>query len=93
MEHGKEEGTVKASLFPKDGKDIRETVFMAFAQEGCPLLMLYHSRTTLEDVFLELTQGSTPAASKSDEGRRKERPNGKAAQEKCAGRGRRERAD
>lgn len=56
MEHGKEEGTVKASLFPKDGKDIRETVFKAFAQEGCPLLMLYHSRTTLEDVFLELTQ-------------------------------------
>ena len=65
VEHGKEEGTVKASLFPKDGKDIRETVFMAFAQEGCPLLMLYHSRTTLEDVFLELTQGSTPAAAKA----------------------------
>ncbi len=65
VEHGKEEGTVKASLFPKDGKDIRETVFKAFAQEGCPLLMLYHSRTTLEDVFLELTQGSTPAAAKA----------------------------
>ena len=65
VEQGKEEGTVKASLFPKDGKDIRETVFMAFAQEGCPLLMLYHSRTTLEDVFLELTQGSTPAAAKA----------------------------
>lgn len=27
--------------------------------------MLYHSRTTLEDVFLELTQGSTPAAAKA----------------------------
>ena len=65
VEYGKEEGTVKASLFPKDGKDIRETVFMAFAQEGCPLLMLYHSRTTLEDVFLELTQGSTPTAAKA----------------------------
>ena len=65
VEHGKEEGTVKASLFPKDGKDIREAVFMAFAQAGCPLLMLYHSRTTLEDVFLELTQGSTPAAAKA----------------------------
>ena len=65
VEYGKEEGTVKASLFPKDGKDIRETVFMAFAQEGCPLLMLYHSRTTSEDVFLELTQGSTPVAAKA----------------------------
>ena len=69
-----EEGTVKASLFPKDGKDIRETVFMAFAQEGCPLLMLYHSRTTLEDVFLELTQGSTPAAAKAmKDGEKKDR--------------------
>ena len=74
VEHGKEEGTVKASLFPKDGKDIRETVFMAFAQEGCPLLMLYHSRTTLEDVFLELTQGSTPAAAKAmKDGEKKDR--------------------
>ena len=74
VEHGKEEGTVKASLFPKDGKDIRETVFMAFAQEGYPLLMLYHSRTTLEDVFLELTQGSTPAAAKAmKDGEKKDR--------------------
>lgn len=74
VEHGKEEGTVKASLFPKDGKDIRETVFMAFAQAGCPLLMLYHSRTTLEDVFLELTQGSTPAAAKAmKDGEKKDR--------------------
>ena len=74
VEYGKEEGTVKASLFPKDGKDIRETVFMAFAQEGCPLLMLYHSRTTLEDVFLELTQGSTPAAAKAmKDGEKKDR--------------------
>ena len=74
VEHGKEEGTVKASLFPKDGKDIRETVFKAFAQEGCPLLMLYHSRTTLEDVFLELTQGSTPAVAKAmKDGEKKDR--------------------
>lgn len=65
LESGKEEGTVKASLVPKDGQDIREAVFTAFAQAGCPLLMLYHSRTTLEDVFLELTRGSTPAASKA----------------------------
>ena len=84
MEHGKEEGTVKVSLFPKDGKDIRETVFMAFAQEGCPLLMLYHSRTTLEDVFLELTQGSTPAAAKAMKDGKKERPDGKAGARKNA---------
>ena len=37
--------------------------------------------------------GKHTCSSKSDEGRRKERPDGKAAQEKCAGRVRRERAD
>lgn len=54
---GTEEGTVQASLTPKEGLDIREQVFTAFAKSQCPLLMLSHSRTTLEDVFLELTQG------------------------------------
>lgn len=57
-EAGTEEGTVYASLTPKEGADIREAVFRAFADSSCPLLMLQHSRTTLEDVFLELTQGN-----------------------------------
>ena len=55
---GSEAGTVGGSLVPKDGTDIREQVFRAFANASCPLLLLYHSRTTLEDVFLELTQGA-----------------------------------
>lgn len=55
VEHGKEEGTVKR-VCSRRMERYQETVFMAFAQAGCPLLMLYHSRTTLEDVFLELTQ-------------------------------------
>lgn len=93
VEHGKEEGTVKASLFPKDGKDIRETVFMAFAQEGCPLLMLHHRPHDVGGCLPGADAGKHTCSSKSDEGRRKERPDGKAAQEKCAGRGRRERAD
>lgn len=58
FEAGSESGTVRVSLAPKDGADIREAVFRAFADSSCPLLMLHHSRTTLEDVFLELTQGS-----------------------------------
>ena len=45
-------------MVPKEGTDIREQVFRAFANASCPLLLLYHSRTTLEDVFLELTQGA-----------------------------------
>lgn len=56
-EAGTEKGTIRVSLTPKNGADIREKVFRAFADSACPLLMLQHSRTTLEDVFLELTQG------------------------------------
>ena len=62
---GSEEGTVQGSLVPSKGADIREEVFRTFAASPCPLLMLYHSRTTLEDVFLELTQGAFVADSKA----------------------------
>ena len=55
-ETGGEEGTVAAYLSPLEGMDLREQIFCAFAQAGCPLLTLHHTRTTLEDVFLELTQ-------------------------------------
>ena len=55
-EQGEEEGTVAAYLSPLEGMDLREQIFCAFAQAGCPLRTLHHTRTTLEDVFLELTQ-------------------------------------
>lgn len=40
----------------KDGMDIRENVFRAFASTGNTLLTLKTSKATLEDVFMELTQ-------------------------------------
>ena len=57
---------------PRAAEIIREAIFRgadtgivltdrAFAGADCPLLMLYHSRTTLEDVFLELTQKESAA--------------------------------
>lgn len=39
------------------GQDIREVIFFAFAEAGCPLLMLRVSKASLEEVFMELTQG------------------------------------
>ena len=57
-ENGIEKDAVGVSLTPEAGLDIREQVFTEFAKSECPLLMLSHSRTTLEDVFLELTQGA-----------------------------------
>ena len=49
------DGTTAVSL-SCDG-DIRETLFYAFADARCPLLELRHQAASLEDVFLELTEG------------------------------------
>lgn len=61
-EKGEEAGTVHVSVAPQESEDIREQVFLAFAKSHCPLLMLHHRRTTLEDVFLELTQENEAVA-------------------------------
>lgn len=50
------DGTCLAKITAEEGTDIRETVFFAFANRQCPLLSLYTSKISLEDVFLELTQ-------------------------------------
>ena len=56
-------GITKGSICEKKGADIRESVFRAFASAGQPLLTLKTSGTSLEDVFMELTQKETlPAA-------------------------------
>lgn len=52
-----EDGTTNAKIEVKEGADVREAVFMAFAKEECPLLMLKTSKASLEEVFMELTQG------------------------------------
>ena len=54
----KEKGdtTCTALIHEKKGQDVRECVFNAFASAGIPLLTLKASGTTLEDVFMELTQ-------------------------------------
>ena len=75
-ENGGEKQTVKVVLTPKSGADIRESLFTAFSTADCPLLMLYQSRTTLEDVFLELTQGSSAVANRERQKERAERKGG-----------------
>ena len=49
--------TTLAEIKPVENADIRETVFSAFAGAGLPLLEMRTVRASLEDVFLELTQG------------------------------------
>ena len=63
----KEEGTVSAKIMAVAGEDIRENVFLAFAKADCPLLQMMSSRTSLEDVFLELTQSAVEEQSAAGE--------------------------
>ena len=64
------------------GEDIRERVFRAFSSAGVPLLTLKATGTSLEDVFMELTQKETVPDAFSR--RIQDRPFGKEA-EKHAG--------
>ena len=59
-----------AEIKPAENADIREAVFSAFAEAGLPLLEMRTVRASLEDVFLELTQGDVlpvPPQEKDDE--------------------------
>lgn len=46
-----------AQIETRNARDIREEIFMAFAKKNIPLVTLKLSQTTLEEIFLELTQG------------------------------------
>ena len=51
-------GITTAQITAKGGEDIREELFFAFSHADVPMLTLNQSKTTLEEIFLELTQGS-----------------------------------
>lgn len=48
-----------ARIETQGGMDIREDIFTAFARKNIPLMTLRLSRTSLEEIFLELTQKET----------------------------------
>lgn len=50
-----EDGTVRAQIEAKGSGDIRERIFHAFADQKMPLLTLKLNKSTLEEIFLELT--------------------------------------
>lgn len=51
-----EDGTVRVQIEAKGSGDIRERIFHAFADQKMPLLTLKLNKSTLEEIFLELTQ-------------------------------------
>ena len=58
-----------AEIRPAENTDIREKVFCAFADAKLPLLEMRSVRASLEDVFLELTQGDAKPGSPSGDKR------------------------
>lgn len=47
-----------AQIETRNSRDIREQIFTEFAKKNIPLVTLKLSQTTLEEIFLELTQGN-----------------------------------
>lgn len=54
--HSENENLTRVKLETKNGADIREAIFYAFAEEKCPLLEMKTTKASLEDIFMELTQ-------------------------------------
>lgn len=50
-------GITMARVETRKQEDIREELFLAFAESKTPLLTLKQNKSTLEEIFLELTQG------------------------------------
>ena len=54
--HSENENLTRVKKKKKNGADIREAIFYAFAEEKCPLLEMKTAKASLEDIFMELTQ-------------------------------------
>lgn len=60
-DHRKASGdsTVQITILAKEGEDVREAVFYCLAEHKLPILSMQQQTRTLEDIFLELTEGES----------------------------------
>jgi ABC-2 type transport system ATP-binding protein len=65
-----EDGFVRVMLTPKPGTDPREKVYQTVASNGWTLRELTRSRTTLEDIFVQITREEDEAEEERREQRR-----------------------
>lgn len=65
---GSKEGLVRASLHTAGDEDVREAVFYAMAEAGCPIFMMNTDNLSLEDIFLEVTKEDAVLAEENDLG-------------------------
>ncbi|HVM59691.1 MAG TPA: ATP-binding cassette domain-containing protein [Verrucomicrobiae bacterium] len=65
-----EDGWVRVTLTPKPGVDPREKIYQAVVSNGWTLRELMRSRTTLEDIFVQITREEDEAEEERREQRR-----------------------
>lgn len=66
MFYDSDEKLWKTKLSIQENVDIREKVFYAMAKANCPIYEMQVKRVSLEDVFLELTEGEKKSAGKPE---------------------------
>lgn len=66
MYYDSDEKLWKTKLSIQENVDIREKVFYAMAKANCPIYEMQVKRVSLEDVFLELTEGEKKSAGKPE---------------------------
>ena len=66
MSYDSDEELWKTKLSVQENVDIREKVFYVMAKANCPIYEMQVKRVSLEDVFLELTEGEKKSAGKPE---------------------------
>lgn len=65
----KEKDCVRFKITCKEGVDVREALFFAFAKAQMPIMEMSHEEKSLEDVFLELTEDASQEEKDASEGK------------------------
>lgn len=57
LDYNEDQGVWKVKVSTEDQVDIREKVFYKMAEINCPILEMQSKKVSLEEIFLELTEG------------------------------------
>ncbi len=67
FEEGREEGSILIRISAKEDADIRKELSVALSGAGLPVLSMSRSEKSLEDIFLELTDGEADGETSDEE--------------------------
>ncbi len=67
LEESSEENTWRVKISTEENMDIREKIFYSMAYVQCPILEMQSKKVSLEEIFLELTEGDGNSAEKDEE--------------------------